>query len=175
MLCDACGERPATVHYKRIVNGKTTELHLCEECAREQGDFGFTFEVEPKFSINQLLAGLLSGSLPQGGTTRAARSVARCDACGLSYQEFAKSGKLGCDHCYEKFGPQLQPLFRRLHGHAAHTGKVPGRLGSRAAVRRDVGELRQELEQAVAEERYERAAELRDQILELEQKGRQET
>ncbi len=37
MLCDICHQREATVQYTRIVNGRKTVSHLCNECAREQG------------------------------------------------------------------------------------------------------------------------------------------
>lgn len=50
MICEVCHQREATVQYTRIVNGRKTVTHLCNECAREQGllsnrrsmfDFGF--------------------------------------------------------------------------------------------------------------------------------------
>ncbi|MGC9063376.1 MAG: Clp protease N-terminal domain-containing protein, partial [bacterium] len=37
MLCEICGQRPATVQYTKIVNGRKTVVNLCDECAREQG------------------------------------------------------------------------------------------------------------------------------------------
>lgn len=33
MVCDKCGRREATSHYKVIINGRVTEEHLCGECA----------------------------------------------------------------------------------------------------------------------------------------------
>jgi ATP-dependent Clp protease ATP-binding subunit ClpC len=37
MLCELCKQRPATVQYTKIINGKKTVVNLCDECAREQG------------------------------------------------------------------------------------------------------------------------------------------
>ena len=37
MLCEVCRQKPATVQYTKIINGKKTVTHLCDECAREQG------------------------------------------------------------------------------------------------------------------------------------------
>lgn len=41
MLCDNCKKNEATVHMTRVVNGKKSERHLCNACAKQQGeDFG---------------------------------------------------------------------------------------------------------------------------------------
>ena len=37
MLCQNCGKNEATTHIKRVVNGDTTETHLCAECAQHLG------------------------------------------------------------------------------------------------------------------------------------------
>ncbi|MCL5292372.1 MAG: hypothetical protein M1548_07585, partial [Actinobacteria bacterium] len=37
MLCERCGERPASVTYTQITGGERVAKHLCEECAREMG------------------------------------------------------------------------------------------------------------------------------------------
>ena len=36
MQCDLCGAKKATVHLTEIVDEQMTELHLCEDCAREK-------------------------------------------------------------------------------------------------------------------------------------------
>ncbi len=38
MLCQECGEKQATLHFTKIVNGEKTEFHICESCAREKGE-----------------------------------------------------------------------------------------------------------------------------------------
>ena len=37
MTCQGCGKKPATTFLKKTINGKTTELHLCADCAAKQG------------------------------------------------------------------------------------------------------------------------------------------
>ena len=34
MFCEHCHGRVANVHLVRIINGKKSELHLCNECAQ---------------------------------------------------------------------------------------------------------------------------------------------
>ena len=53
MLCDNCKVNQATVHLTEIVDEEMTELHLCEDCAREK-----SATMEQHFGLSDLLAGL---------------------------------------------------------------------------------------------------------------------
>ena len=37
MKCDRCGKNEATFYYKSNINGRVTETHLCQDCARQMG------------------------------------------------------------------------------------------------------------------------------------------
>lgn len=159
MRCEQCGERPATVHVTRVVNGEVSSRHLCERCARDQGEFESFFD--PKLGLPELFAGLLQPVRPR----RAA-----CPRCGLRYEEFARTGLLGCAECYDAFAAELEPVLRRVHGSSRHGGKAP-RRGRRMDAAAELKELRRQLELAVREERYEDAARLRDRIRALEREA----
>lgn len=163
MLCEQCGKKPATVHLTRIVNGQKQESHLCEACARERGEVHIMGE--PYFSINQLLAGLMNHDVVSP-VTRPREEP--CPNCGLSYGDFARLGRLGCDVCYSHFESRLDPLLKRIHAASTHSGKVPHKAGATAHLRRELDRLREDLNKAVFEEQYEKAAVIRDQIRELE-------
>ena len=85
MLCDICGKNMATVHLTEIIDNNVTELHLCEECAREK-----RFQLEPHFGLSALLAGLadfgIKPNLQEAALT--------CSNCGLTYKDFKKIGRL---------------------------------------------------------------------------------
>lgn len=170
MLCQICNKRPASVHITKIVNGVKNELHICEQCAREKEGLdtnkGFT-EFEVPFSFSNILAGLMdfTGTMPY-----TAQEELRCPKCGYRYEDFKKTGTLGCSQCYEVFGDRLEPLVKRIHGNTQHTGKVPRRAGGTVRIKRDIERLQYELKKAIEEEEYEKAAELRDRIKELEGK-----
>lgn len=168
MLCEECKKRPATVHLTKIVNNVKTEAHLCEECARAKGEFGFMSE--PAFTFQNFLSGLfdLGQSVPAG--TFPGTAVPRCPNCGLSYSDFKRLGQLGCSECYEQFHEQIQPLLRRIQAGTSHAGKVPGKSGGSLRIQREIESLREQQKAAIAREEYERAAELRDRIRELEGK-----
>lgn len=169
MQCDECRRRPATVHLTKIINGHKTEVRLCEQCAREKGEFAF-FTV-PSFSFQNLLAGLLEQEPGQGmPMALPQRGSKKCGNCGVSYSDFSQSGFLGCSECYQEFEKPLEPLLRKIQGNTRHTGKVPGRTGGAVKVRKEIESLRQELQRLIMKEEYENAAEVRDRIKGLEKK-----
>ncbi|HHY76175.1 MAG TPA: hypothetical protein GX500_05265 [Firmicutes bacterium] len=173
MTCEECGKNPATVHFEQVVNGKRTVMNLCSECAQKKGVFSVLFQ--PTFSINNLLSALLGSQMKSLPASSAGEEEKRCRICGMSYRDFARAGRLGCSRCYETFEDRLDPLLRRIHGSGRHIGKAPAKAGGAAKARRELEELRRQLAAAVAEEAYERAAELRDKIKALEAKlGREE-
>lgn len=166
MLCDSCGKEVATVHVTKVINNEKTEAHLCQECAREQGQMSFM--TDPSSTFHNILAGLFDPETVMSGRP-ATRTRVRCENCGLSFGDFRRLGHLGCNHCYETFAQQLEPLIRRVQGNTRHTGKVPRVEGREHLVReRELEKLRKELAEAVAQEAYEKAAVIRDRIRELE-------
>ncbi|GMA50497.1 protein-arginine kinase activator protein [Alicyclobacillus contaminans] len=166
MLCQRCHERQATVHLKKVVSGEETEYHLCEVCAMEQGDW--IAKAMKAFDFNHLLSGLLNTDSSPGIPSQV-QAPLRCDVCGMTYQQFTDVGRFGCPHCYKSFAPRLNALLRRIQSSTTHTGKVPNRAGEAVQRRRRLEQLRKQLNQAIAAERYEEAAHLRDQIRQLEQ------
>ncbi|MGE5703848.1 MAG: UvrB/UvrC motif-containing protein [Clostridia bacterium] len=174
MTCEECGNKPATLHLTKIVNGEKTEYHICESCAKEKGDFLNGFN---NFSIHNLLSGLLNfdpmnKGLANGQQTNqpsASTKPQRCETCGLTYAQFSKSGRFGCSNCYQAFGTKLDPLFRRIHGNTTHYGKVPERTGGQIKIRKELDQLKASLQQFIETEEFERAAEIRDRIRALEQ------
>jgi protein arginine kinase activator len=169
MLCENCGQRPATIHQTVIINGQKQESHLCEVCAQESGQFafpqsGFSF---PNLSINDLLSSFL-GQTPFSSPVAPPQAEPRCSNCGMTFSQFSETGFLGCAQCYEHMDRQLTEMIKRIHGTTTHTGKVPKRTGGIAAKRREQALLKQQLQAAIQQEDYEEAARVRDKIKEME-------
>ncbi len=163
MVCDECGKNPATVHLTKIINGKKTEVHLCEECAKKNKEF------DSPFSIHQFLAGLMDTTNDEKVRRDYIRESS-CNKCEMTYSRFRKTGKFGCNSCYDEFKERLIPLFKKVHGHHTHTGKVPKRTGGMIKIRKEIEKLKKKLNDAVQKEEFEKAAEYRDRIKELEKK-----
>jgi protein arginine kinase activator len=163
MKCDQCGTREAVIHLTQIVNNELSTVHLCETCAAEKG-------LEPEAQGGQLpLADFLAQMNKALPAEASNASAVACSFCGLRMEDFKKSGRLGCSHCYATFESHLKSLLRRLHGGAQHVGKVYLPPDPTRAHREErLAGLRRKLERAVESEDFERAAEIRDQIRELE-------
>jgi protein arginine kinase activator len=87
----------------------------------------------------------------------------------MKIEQFKKTGRLGCSHCYVTFEPHLRNLLRRLHGNLQHVGKVYLPPDPSAAEKRErLAGLRRKLDRAVEAEDFEQAARIRDQIRTLE-------
>lgn len=170
MICQACGKKTATTHIKAIVNGQLTEYHLCGDCAKEKG-YTVPFS-EWGLPVGSFLSGLMGAKKPN-------KQVLRCPTCGASFEEVTKTGNVGCADCYRTFRDQLLPVIQRIHGTASHKGKVPGGAalrvtdGNHAIMPVDVNleEKKRQMQKAVEAQDFERAAQLRDEIKEMEQHG----
>ncbi len=168
MLCQACQKNPATVHLTHIINYEQSVQHLCEQCAREKGEFDFG--ASPPFSIQNLLTGLMNMEAPLKEQL-VYQDKLQCEGCGLTYAQFGQIGRFGCSECYTVFSNRLLPLMRRIHGSAQHVGKIPARAGGVVRLRRSIDELRRQLKELVSREEFEEAAVIRDKIRSLEEGG----
>lgn len=160
MLCQHCQKRPANVHLTQIVNNKKSEVYLCEQCAAEKSKAGMDISM----NIGDFFTGLMGLDHPASYTKKIYAETKRCEKCGMSLEDFQSLGKLGCDNCYKVFADYLRPLIKKIHGNTAHSGKVPARASEEIKTTEEIGILRQQLQDAINKEEYEKAAELRDRI-----------
>lgn len=167
MYCEHCKQRPATLHFTKIINNEKTEVHLCEQCAQEMGEINAMFT---PFSITDLLSSFLEVN-KEGQKKIYNEQSLKCKQCGFTFNDIKKTGRLGCGHCYVIFKEQLMPILKRIQGRTEHSGKVPRKTGGQIWLNREIKRLKRELSKAVADEAYERAAQLRDEIRELEGKS----
>ncbi len=163
-MCQNCGKNNAAFHYKTSVNGVTAELHLCAECASRLSQAVPAASAFFDAGGGSYLSSVMSDLMGREAKTAAGR----CPLCGATARDIARTGKAGCARCYETFSEMLLPVIKRIHGNTHHNGKFPASAGAELQQRRRVEKLRQELARAVEAQDYERAAELRDRIRELE-------
>ena len=180
MQCEKC-QKEATVHITKVVNNQKEEVHLCEDCAEQhdpqiehilsQLDMDDNEITNVKITtesnvvdqmmeqVKEALAEALGGISPRQNKT--------CPDCGTTLQEFMKKGKFGCPKDYEIFAEELKPIIERIQGgNSQHVGKIPKK--SKAAVKRQITILEAEMSTAIKIEDYERAAQIRDTLTELQ-------
>lgn len=166
MLCENCHKNQASVHTVAIIDGKKQEHYLCSECAKKGVQYSLP-------SLMNLLSGLGAMQQPEVDT---------CGCCS-SFPKFQKTGLLGCPGCYTAYRELLLPVIKRAQGgRSRHVGrrpveydeilreaaKVTEHVDPRLTKEEECLRLRKELNDAVKEELYERAAELRDRLRSLE-------
>ncbi len=179
MLCENCQKNQATTHMRKTVNGETSEWHLCAECAKEQGiggvfsDFGMFPSLHSTFNtFNSLFTNLF------GEPAITAGHEETCPGCGLTFDQIARTGKVGCAQCYTAFRDKLKPSIERIHGQTNHIGKQPVILSEEPETQvettpdysAEIAKLQAELDACLEKQEYERCAEIRDRIRSLEEK-----
>ncbi len=164
MLCEKCNERPASIFVKQIMNGEIKEMHLCHECAQTM-EMQLSFDNFFKEMLGNLFVDHPSG-IPKGFKTV---DSYKCGNCGLTYDSFKKTGRFGCNECYNKFRNQLSAVFKTVQGSSEHQGKIPHKSGAAIISARKIENLKQALSKAIEQEEYEEAARLRDEIKSLKE------
>ena len=173
MICQRCGQHPATVHLTDVLNKVRRVQHICEACARSHQLIPTPDDPEQPLNLPALVQ-LVFGATPPGeGATPCVEDVGEglvCPACGLKYTEFRAEGRIGCAQDYDHFRVPLLPLLERIHRHTRYVGKVP-KVGGAARQPQAIPALRDRLRLAVAAENYEAAATIRDTIRAQESPG----
>jgi len=160
MKCDFCDAK-ATVFLTQIVDGKMKKVSLCEKCAKEKG------VTDPTgFALADLLLGEASGEEMARIVSGSPAKV--CPECGFTLEDLKRVRRFGCPACYRAFHAEVEAMLRGMHVGNRHLGKAPKGQLERDSRRKLLAQLNKRLEQAVVAEKYEEAAELRDEIRGIE-------
>lgn len=150
MLCQNCGKHEAVFHYTKNINGKVSEQHLCEDCASHADTASWTGrEEDPMLSafLSQIAGGwlLIPAIIASGNMEGAAGEV-------------------------PEHKPPGDPDYMDKQTAQADRA-IPDTVAEKLKARRELQLLRRQLKDASDAQNYELAAELRDKIRQLENKG----
>lgn len=166
MKCQKCGKHEASIYITETINGVKSEAYLCNLCADSDKSYSSYSPFDADFgSFFQSVLGM-SDSYQKSTFNNSV-----CPICKSSLSDIQKSGRIGCSECYSTFRGQLLRLLKEIHGSNLHSGKVPKRLGQGRKKANKLEELKDELSRAVLDQNFEKAAELRDRIREIEGKA----
>ena len=178
MKCENCGNNEANVKYTQIINGEKKQMFLCEECSEKLGinDIHFNMPINFTSFLTDFFNDVNDISfMPRlGGMSE----TLRCSKCGLTWEDFLHTGKFGCSNCYDDFEARIDPILRSVQGATNHIGRIGEiRTGNNVKQSLDdkmqtqendnvkkIDKLKEDLKQAIKEERYEDAAKIRDEI-----------
>ena len=164
MQCQICSKNDATIHLTEISDGVRSEMHICEQCASDQG-----VAIKSQLPLNELLSNLLSSQPSDEQMMDPAEKKASCPKCGFTLDQFRKDAVLGCPCDYEIFEKSLLPLIAKAHNNkTTHCGKIPSKTPADTKKQIEMLNLQQQLDDAIGTENYELAAKLRDQLNLLE-------
>lgn len=154
--CDKCGQE-ATFQITEIRDGQKTEKHFCQDCAAAEG-----ITVKAQVPLGKLLE-LLQPHIEKK------LAKLKCEVCGITFLQFRQQQLLGCPNDYKAFEEVLVPLLERAHeGASVHVGRAPANAADSERRQNELLRLRGRLKEAIAQEDYEQAAQLRDRIKQLE-------
>ena len=135
MKCQRCKEREANVQIVQQTNGKKPQvIMLCDVCAKELGifvqpnPFGSVIPTNPFAMMDNLF----QSNLGFGTSDCEILPVLQCDQCKMTFDEFKKTGVMGCPHCYDAFASQMDPVFCRTQMGKKHVGRKLGKKTIRA-------------------------------------------
>lgn len=185
MDCQCCQKKPAHIRICDIDDNVMSEqFNICADCWIFVKRYLFehsrplTPTREVLAEVKQLLGSKDSNALalvPPGEITPVskAEAVPVCPDCGMTLAEFKQKGRFGCPRDYEVFAAHLDPLFERIHDitpprHKGRRPEIAPGTDQLVQRRREISDLREKLQSAVTDEKYELAAQLRDRINELE-------
>lgn len=175
MKCENCGNNEANVKYTQIINGEKKQMFLCEECSQKLGinDIHFNMPINFTSFLTDFFSDMNDISLMP---TLGENNLLKCSKCGLIWDDFLHTGKFGCSNCYDDFESRINPILRSIQGATNHVGRI-GNIIQGNNVKQNLDEkmeenkniskiekLKEDLKQAVKEERYEDAAKIRDEI-----------
>lgn len=180
-ICQICKKTPATIHLTDIHNNVKKEVHLCEKCATEKG---FNFQTTANLPHLLGLAAKKAQNLqtgikfkPVSTPSPAPAEDLQCPQCGLCWSQFSERGRLGCANDYKAFDAQLRQLISgQIAPHVKnrdkmHFGKTPGPRREEDETVVAIRSLEKRLRQAVAEENYEAAAGMKNELDALRKKA----
>jgi len=163
MLCEDCHENEAEVLVTEVdASGNLKEKHLCKTCAGKKG-----YLLHKQKPLSQMFTELLKEQAD------AKDSALTCKACGMTWEEFRVLGRFGCEQCYVHFGDKVERLISRIQGTNQHTGRKASLTPPKSSAVFDEMErkrLREELIKAIQDEKYEKAAKIRDDLRKYEKR-----
>lgn len=168
MICEICNKNDATIHVTKIINGSKQELNICTGCADKMGGFNIVpdMDIISPFSFQNIVSGLMDYVNINTSKNKGLDLV--CKNCGLTYREFKEKGLLGCSECYTSFKETILSVINGVQGNSEHYGKVPRTSGEKILKKRKLSNLKEQLQKSIVLEEYERAAEIRDEIREIQ-------
>ena len=102
MLCQNCGNNPASSYVHYVVNGVVKDKYLCSECAlKEKMQNLYNDDIFKMFS-----------SFFNDETVK--KPTKKCESCGTAFDDILNTGRLGCGKCYDVFYEEYRQRYESV-------------------------------------------------------------
>ena len=156
--CDKCG-KVSVYRSTLIVNGVSQTTNLCRDCAIKEG----VFNAQPTMLFEDLFSSFANAL----GFEQVENLV--CPVCKTSLKELKTTGRLGCPNCYEVFRAEISNIIKKIAPFETHKQEsVSKPVKTKQTKQEKIAGLKEQMAEAVKEERYEDAAKIKKQIQKLE-------
>ncbi len=187
--CHLCG-KIAHLFLTQVVQGKITELCLCENCAKNKGFFdpqslSFAekfFPEELKKKVEDIVKEIADISSQEDSShllatvTPKMDMLTQCPSCNFTIEQVRETGRMGCPHCYSVFQVSQEMSVQSIANDNQDLDDLlsysePFSLSDSpdTPVSLKIAKLELDLELAVSREHYELAASIRDEINKLKE------
>ena len=192
MKCERCG-KDASVSVKAIVNGYEHDFYLCNDCLKKYTDMseengipneeGFhkinlnnkkLESLIQKFvpSLDDMIDGYYEYKYNQNNhpySYMEGLNQKACPNCG-NLESNIRNGIFGCKECYKLSDNLSRKVLKTYNNYDKYTGKFPKKDREFKQVALEIKNLQEKLDLSIATEDYEQAANLKEQIDDLNMK-----
>lgn len=192
MKCERCG-KDASVSVKAIVNGYEHDFYLCNDCLKKYTDMseengipneeGFhkinlnnkkLESLIQKFvpSLDDMIDGYYEYKYNQNNhpySYMEGLNQKACPNCG-NLESNIRNGIFGCKECYKLSDNLSRKVLKTYNNYDKYTGKFPKKDREFKQVALEIKKLQEKLDLSIATEDYEQAADLKEQIDDLNMK-----
>ncbi|MDU0894259.1 MAG: UvrB/UvrC motif-containing protein [Anaerococcus sp.] len=192
MKCERCG-KDASVSVKAIVNGYEHDFYLCNDCLKKYTDMseengipneeGFhkinlnnkkLESLIQKFvpSLDDMIDGYYEYKCNQNNhpySYMEGLNQKACPNCG-NLESNIRNGIFGCKECYKLSDNLSRKVLKTYNNYDKYTGKFPKKDREFKQVALEIKNLQEKLDLSIATEDYEQAADLKEQIDDLNMK-----
>lgn len=192
MKCEKCG-KDASVSVKAIINGHEHDFYLCNDCLKTYTDMTDEGSMPNEEGFHKLnlnnkkLESLIQKFVPslddmidgyyeykynlnnhpysymEGLNQRS------CPNCG-NLESNIRNGIFGCKECYKLSDSLTQKVLKTYNNYDKYTGRLPKKDREFKEVALEIKNLQEKLDLSIETEDYEQAADLKDQIDDLNMK-----
>lgn len=156
MKCEKC-DNEAVFHYQSTINGEKTEYHLCADCAKNAG-FGEMLGFRPRSMFDAFFRE------PFGGFMNSFFS----EPFGSLADGFFGKSPFAATLTAPSVKIAVGEPEKATESEESKTDNIPEDAGEEFRAKRELHALKHQLKSAIKAEEFEKAAELRDKIRELE-------